>query len=353
MELRSHFVSPSRKVDLLALLVFAAVALILRGYLYGIGDQCHYIAMLRLRADLQAYPPNDLMHQLVTFHYSYFWPTIARLHEFVDLEWLFFLLYVFGTWLGLVGMFHLTMTLFDDRGISYLACALLLMPKPAGMWHTVYPIYFKAVIIALPVAFFSLSVWLRGQYLAGIALAGLDIIIHPLSGFPLLLIVTADLVWNVRSEGIFRVAKGAALAALALIVWVAPAFLSATPPQLSGLSEEWLAIIRLRAPYIFPTRWPLREWIRVAPFLVGLPFLVATYSPSPRARSKLMFLMLCCVCMWAVGFVFTDVFPVLAVIQLQFLTSLSLWAVASVPFMAKAGYALLLGRGRDRAYANV
>ncbi|MBM4048308.1 MAG: hypothetical protein FJ279_24665 [Planctomycetes bacterium] len=343
-------------MDILFLALLTALSLVLHGYGYGIGAQTHFIPMLRLYGDPNALPPGDLLHIPTSFRYSLFWPSVWPLTRVCDIEWTFFLLYLVGAFLTLAAAYAMALHATSSKLAAYVAVLLFLIPKPAGHNPWMYPPFFVATIFTAPLALFALSALLRHKLGLALALAGAVLVLHPISGAPLMFVILFWAAFQGRAVNVRETSIGAGVGLLLVAALLLFAFLNrpghgdaAQTDILFSAPADWLRVLKTRTEYAFLSLWPAKDWASLFPLV--LAFLVAVSGHAGPSRRHLTLFVAALGLLWLLSFLFTDLWPVGLAVQLQLARSTGLFALLTCIALAVCAASLLSGPLGERLIA--
>jgi len=189
MNLKRYFVP-----HLLIITTFVAVSLLLVGYRFGDGDQNSHIPFLLKDINPNLYPNNQFI-ELRNDHYSYLRTVVAWLIEskIAPLEIVYFGLFVFVKLLYFQANYDLLGVFVINKNLRYLFLAVFVIPVFS---FTIFPTnenYTVDRVVALPLLIFSLSYFLRNQYVRSVIFLGIAYNLHPLSSTFVLAMFVASL----------------------------------------------------------------------------------------------------------------------------------------------------------------
>ncbi|MBI4351142.1 MAG: hypothetical protein HY550_06865 [Elusimicrobia bacterium] len=300
--------------DLFALLGLAGLSLLLCSYL----PDSYYIPFVLKAADPSLFA-NDLFVNSQSVYNSYYFVILGRLSLYVDLGVLLAALHGLFVYAAALSVFALAMTLFKERKTAYLSVLLLLIPKCAVSLALAginlgapEPSEFAAPFLLLAIALF-----LNGAYRTACLLCGFMFYFQGMAA----LIVSAlfCFFFIVRIKKLPLPAVAAAVLFLVLpVLPLAWKMLSAGFFEFAAPGEvaRWLEILKLRSWYhVFPFSWGISDWFNYSGWFLWA-FIVYRYGrPSPKQETVLELIkaigLLC-----ALSTVFTELFPVPAVIKL-------------------------------------
>jgi len=231
---------------------------------------------------------------------------------------MFFVIYVITLVLTIFSFYRLTAGLFNDKRSGILAVVLLAFAFPVIGDVSLWDSLLMERTIALPFLLVSIYSSYTKKYWLTIVLQAIAFNIHPLSAA---YIIAATWFGVLIAEGFKR---DYFIYAGALMVLVSPAlYLRFTSPSemaaTAELSATWMKVMRLRnGHHTFPSEFP--PLIFVKSLLIALSYfvLVAKGGFKQAQKNYLLAFGALILFMLAVGTVFTELYPVKLIIQLQF-----------------------------------
>lgn len=255
----------------LALVLIGLISFFLHGYYFSTGDQSTYVPQVLRRIDPSLFQ-RDYLAQTAEGDLSFMFSFIAAIIKTtnVDIEWLYFLLYMVIRFLTVFVIYQLSFTLTQSRPAALLAGLILSLPKfVAG---TNQPTLDNALLprfLALPLFLLGLNYLAQSRFVLAAFLTGIIFTLHPYSAIYLGLFLIACLVSFRQSWSTWL---KAVIAGFASSSW----FLIQSLPQYLGrnsqlvMDQDWFNIVSQRLPYNLSLHWPLAAWIALAIPLVGI-----------------------------------------------------------------------------------
>jgi hypothetical protein len=155
-------------------------------------------------------------------------------------------------------------------------CLLFVAGMPSdygdGLIFTYDEFFLAARLPAEALCLWALAFALERRSIAALALAFVAMTIHPLMGavgFATVLIVMTS------RYGWWRI-FAAAFAVFAVAQFLAPPSFAIQP-----LDSEWLSVLRMELPFLFPSRWSLLAWSKVC-WVIALPAILAAVDEKER-----------------------------------------------------------------------
>ncbi|MGN6368307.1 MAG: endo-1,4-beta-xylanase [Phycisphaerae bacterium] len=306
-------------------LLLAVAQIAIAGYRLGVGNQSIQIAFLKHWADPSLFTNDEMVKQTLPLYPSYFFRGLAPLLKMFPLDALYFTLHVLTTFFTLVTTYFLGRSIFRSHASGLAAVALLV----AGHHHalagdTLYSAGFTHTYVALPLALAALGLAYRRQMLWAFAVAGVLFDLHALTGAYTLLMLIAALLADFP-ETPFRawIARTGLCAAISIGV-SAPTLLQMLHAH-QTFDTTWLNLMQLRsADHSFPATW----WDAGNPDLPRFALLFALFalswgfSPARRADNQRalrvsIYMSSAVLALFAIGYLFTEVWPMPLMIRLQ------------------------------------
>lgn len=314
--------SESKFLDYGLLTAIAIASLIgINQYHYGMWNQFISIPWLMDLMNPELFPGDFLVDQREASP-SFFLSIIALVMRLsgADSAQAHFGIYLVFLILTLFSFYRLALSFFKDRRAGILSAVMLAFAFPAIGDVQIWDSLLMERTIALPLLIFSMAYMLEAKWWPMLALQGLAFLVHPLSA--LYLIFISGLVILFVEGWSWRILGYAAL----ILVLCAPVLYlrvqGSSGDSMWSFSEQWMEVMRLRnGHHAFPSAYPLLIWLKSAAF-VGLFLLLLRFgSWKERQRKTLKAFAWGMLVMLFLGVLFTEVFPLRIVIQLQFFRS--------------------------------
>lgn len=255
----------------LALVLIGLISFFLHGYYFSTGDQSTYVPQVLRRIDPSLFQ-RDYLASTAEGDLSFMFPLMANLVKIthLDIEWLYFLLYLLFRFLVIIAIYRLSLTLTGKTPVALLAALILSLPKfVAG---TNQPTLDNALLprfLALPLFLLGLNYLAQSRFVWVAFLTGIVFTIHPYSAVYLGLFLFACLIiFGAPQMTWFKVT----IAGLTSSSW----FLIQSLPQYLGrnsqlmMDQDWFNIVSQRLPYNLSLHWPFTAWIALAIPLAGI-----------------------------------------------------------------------------------
>lgn len=302
-----------------------------------IRSDCHYyyLPIIKHFTNPSLYS-NDLF---VTSTYNMpflFYKLIAIASKYVDLQILLFLVLVFSNFILLTSTFYLSNFLFKNRKVAFLSSYLMMFLQYGTLAFTYPQQVVHAMTFVTPMLFLCIILYLKNNTLLSFFLAGVLFNIHPISSLLLLIIFIFDLL---------IIKKGPASIILLISLFIFPAIPTLkqiydttilSSPAVNNM--DWLRIVSIRSPHhLFPLQWNINVISAFILFLIL--FLISFFSKKNLRYSKsIRNFFLSLIMLSALGFIFSEIFPVTVFIQLTLFRSSVYFKFLAIPFIAKFLY---------------
>lgn len=288
-------------------------------YHYGMWN--HFISLPWLNAiiDPELYQ-NDMLVEQYRNSPTFFLYGLAELLPLFsqNIPLMFFSVYTIILLLTVYSFYRLGEGMFGDKRSGILAVVLLSFSFPVigdvGLWDSIL----MERTIVLPFLLISIFSSYSKKYWLTIILQAAAFNIHPLSST---YVIAATWFAVLIAEGY---KKEYFLYAAALIVMVSPALYLrfAIPSEKglsSGLGSTWMEVMRLRnAHHTFPSEFPPAIFLKSFLIAFSFFFLVIKGGFKRAQKNYLLGFGAATLLMLAIGTVFTELYPVKLIIQLQF-----------------------------------
>lgn len=312
-------------------LLISLLSFLVHGYDFASGDQSTYVPQVLKRVNPELYS-RDYLSQTAEGELSFMFPLMAGIINTtgIDIEWLYFFLYLVFRWLVLVAIYHLSLSLTHHRAGALLAAILLSLPKfVAGTNQTTLDNAWLPRFFVLPLLLWALNCLINKRFLLATFLAGIIFTLHPYSGvylglFLLATIITSGRFWRLLP----RVVLIGVVASSWFVFLVLPQYLSRNGQLF--MAETWFEIVSLRLPYNVLGNWGLTAWTALM-----LPLVAYLVFPHRALRLAIVTASLVTV----THVIFGEIFKVALIFQLQLPR---IWLVAT--FFGYIGLASWLAR---------
>jgi hypothetical protein len=334
-------------------LLLAAAQLSLGGYQLGVGNQSIQIAFLKHWAAPWLYSSDPMVLQTMPAYPSFFFYLLSPLLAVMNVESLYLLGQTITSFLTLAVVYGLGRSIYHSHATAIAAAALLVgghLGALAG--DALYSIGFTHTFAALPLAVAALALAYRGRWVWAFAFAGILFNLHALTAVYTLLMLAAALLADVRE---IRPAEWLTRAVLcaAIVLAIASPTLALIFAHPQNFDAQWLNLMRIRsADHSFPSAWWVVGDTGIPRYTLLLALFVLSWSFSPLRRppesggakrgTQITVLMTLAVLgLFAVGYVFTEIWPIPTVIRLQPFRASRLLMVLMLVHIAHAAIAAI------------
>lgn len=313
------------------------LTLIVNSYRYGVSDQRVYIPLIDKILQPELFP-NDLLFEQPQEKYSLLLPVIAGFVRVFGLQWAFFVGYFLTVLVIFLVVYHLAYAITGTKGAACLAVLVLVISQNiAGTQTATIEKYFVLRTISLPFALGCVYFFIEKKYIRASISAGLAFLIHPITAVAPITILFSYITFNIISIGWAKVIKifGAFILIASPLLLTVIFFKSGSGggSLLSSMSSDWLNILQVRHPYIFPSKWhelPKRvfTWMGFIKFIVLFVLAVMvkyaliykTKQDSIKFDEKdrrILYSFLISLSFLGISYLFGDVYPLPLIIQFQ------------------------------------
>ncbi|MFP4324283.1 MAG: hypothetical protein ACLFTK_17640, partial [Anaerolineales bacterium] len=281
-------------------------------------DQSVQLPILYSYADSTLFQ-NDILLEARDTYITWFYPALGVLSRVVPLYYIFLGTYLLAIGFMVGGVYYLAETLFPERNVGLVAALLwtVWLPNPGGDFiHSAFPTH---TTTAMGLQLLGLTLAIRRRYTLAALLIGFAANINAMTSFFMTAVWAMGMFaqrdeWNWR---LIRIPVLIALMAAPTLYW---RFVMATPTGDPAATETFVEIMRLRLWYaVFPFSVNLLLWVAFAG-VVGLWIYSARYAQRETNR-QVFWMIQGIVILMIIGTVFTEIFPLEFVIQLQLLRS--------------------------------
>ena len=309
----------------LAFFVLTIFYILLNRYDYLVGPQ-KYFAQKILSIQNPSWYLRDILTVLQNETYYCFlaWP-LAFLNKWIDLRWIFFVGHFVTTFFYLYAVYVLAKTIFEDSRIAFLSVMGVFVIKPVLIDASLYPTVFYHRYVSWALQIFSIIYFLRRSPLASGLLLGLGFNITPYAAAHLVLMYTFVILVRRKDfpfQEVLKLAGSFSVIAAPMLF-----FRLSTSGDIPVIKppEEWLALLKLTtAIYCFPSALWQPENGQLACFLMALvwPFLflasfLKKFLRVEGTHQMIGYLMGAVLFLFFLGTIFSEIWPVAAVLQLQ------------------------------------
>ena len=315
--------------------ILSAVLVTVTIYHYGSGNHAVIIPFLKVTANPDLYPFDYFVAQSEYYH-TFLWDVFALiLKTGLTVEWLFFITYVVCLIASSLAIYGISMTLFKDPRVGYLAVFIQLVYfiHNAGVGDEFLMDHLlKESQVALPFLLFAVYFFLNRSFNIAYLLLGLGFLIHALSSIYVIMFLSVPLLVDGFSSKNWRTV----LYPLAILLLVSIPLLvrkSQHSPESMHMFEvymDWVEMLRARyAGHSFPFSWSVWKYLKAA-LVVGLFIHSWKHSPPKALHNVVKYGTYVVFGSWVLGVVFTELIPLPIFIQLQLFRSYALLSLLAV-----------------------
>lgn len=273
---------------LLGLSACTALAMIVRGYGFGVEDQVLYLPFVEHWNDPALFP-HDYLLTLSWAKESLTWPIVALAGRWAGLPAVFLILQVIATFLGFYFLFRTANLLWQSQRAAWLS-VLLWIPAfdVPGSGITTFDSYFTTRSVGMVAAAGAFYLFLKGRETGAACLLGAGAFFHvldivpPAAGMALALVLERR--W--RELGRFGLIVSGACAGLLTY----SRMLGIRHDLWAVYSPDELELFWRKLPDLFPQAWGFSTWLGLVLYLAacGLAYLVhRRRGGMPRHESRL------------------------------------------------------------------
>ncbi|GEM_PF-2836994 len=306
------------------LIILWLFSIVIRGYRYGVSVHRYYLPFIFKHANENLYT-KDFMFDFNTEN-SLLFTFLGKLSNYINLEVLLFFLYLFFSLLLVLAIYKLSMYLFNNKYVSYIAILLLIISKPSFATDLTFRDMFFPITATIPLLLFSIYFFLKEKYLIAFTLLGISFDIHGLTSSHILGIYLTYFVLKFKSINKKYFIYGLLIFSLLVIPTIA--YSETTNLSFYNSDAHWVTILRERdQSHTFPSNWSLLSYRPTVP-LVLLGILVFLYCfkhrkefPDLRRHTQLLILLFGIFCLLLFSYVFVEIYPIDIVIPFQLFRS--------------------------------
>ena len=305
-------------------LLLAIAQVLLGGYSLGVGNQAIQIPLLRQAMDHSLFAADAMVSTTAADYPTFFFRLLAWPARWFGVEATFVILHLLTSWAILLAVVAVAKAAFRSTTSGLVAAAMLVAAHHHALGgDDLYSPGFTHTYAVFPLAIAALALAYRGRHALAFLGAGILFNLHALTGGYLLALLLAALLADRdigSNPGHWR---GAVLPPLLFCLAAAPTIVLMFLHRQS-FDSQWIGLTHLRsADHSFPSSWWQAGSAEAPRFalLAGLFALSFSFVPPGGARRKTLAMMGAAGLLFAVGYVFADVFPVPVVLRAQLFRS--------------------------------
>ncbi len=281
-------------------------------------DQSVQLPILYSYADSSLFQ-NDILLEARDTYITWFYPALGVLSRAVPLYYIFLTVYLLAIGFMVGAVYYLAETLFPQRNVGLVAALLwtVWLPNPGGDFiHSAFPTH---TTTAMGLQLLGLTLAIRRRYTPAALLIGFAANINAMTSF-FMVTVWAMGMLSRRDEWDWKLIRIPLLLGLAAAPTLWWRFVMSTPAPDPAAMDTFVEIMRLRLWYaVFPFSVNILLWVAFAG-VVGLWIYSARFA-RPETNRQVFWMIQGIVLLMVIGTVFTELYPVEFVIQLQLLRS--------------------------------
>ncbi len=299
---------------------FTLFSLIIHRYSYGIGDQAVHIPLIEKVIDSNLYP-NDLLFTAGQGELSFFYIFIEYIVKMLNfsIERVFFIGYLIFTFLLYFALYLIGKHYFSKEvwGIVLLSLFFIAPLHVAGTATYTIEISFVPRFVALILSLYAMYFVLIKKYFFVFMILPFVFAIHPISFIPIFFILLLIVVNSRHYPSRFNLVLFILIFLLINFTLVSNIYHRFGNNSVINGSQEWIMILRERNFYVFLDQWDYKAWISL--FLITLPsiYFIFTGNRKNRLIKLIKIIFVTCVVFTFFQFLFTSVFTLPFIAQLQ------------------------------------
>ncbi|MCL4415283.1 MAG: hypothetical protein M1365_01070 [Actinobacteria bacterium] len=304
------------------MIYISLVAILLRGYSYGTGDQAIHLPLIFRLQDSALYP-NDYLFLSGQSSYSFFYPIIAYLQSLFNNDArIYFIYYVITLILLFIMITAISNKLFGKGLAWFFSLLLFIFPYYIGgsAILTVETSFVPRVLTHL-LSLYILFLLLSKKYLLSFFFFGFEFLIHPLSAIWTGVVVLTMTALDKNINRISILIKGLLIVLLLTSLLIFPQIINLFRIETNSPTTEWLSILMERNSYAFPLLWTIKGWLSLLLGLLPISFyLFMRIFINKKIEYKERFmiaLLISGIITLVFQIIFTGIFPLSSVISLQ------------------------------------
>lgn len=248
-------------LDVLIILLLSFASIIILPYQFGIEDQAVYIPIIEKGLNPELFKTDYLVntHGETTL----FFPLIKLLiFIFKDISAVFLVTYFLTLFLFFLGVYLLSLSLFNNRITAILSVLLFFFPKWIGGTGTkTYENYLVPRFLASPLILFSLIALVKNKLVLASLFISLTFLVHPVSGITLYFIFLALYFFLKPKTNLITVISSVVLLLIPpFIVYLLAKQQAIETTKYLIMPNQWLSLAMKRDYFVFPQLWKIRSF---------------------------------------------------------------------------------------------
>lgn len=248
-------------LDFLIIFFLSIFSMIILPYQFGIEDQAVYLPIIEKGLNPELFKTDYLVntHGETTL----FFPLIKLLiFIFNDIKTTFLVIYFLTLFFFFLGVYLLSLSLFNNRITAILSVLLFFFPKWIGGTGTkTYENYLVPRFLASPFILFSLIALFKNKLFLASLFISLTFLIHPVSGITLYFIFFVLYFFLKPKTNITTAVSSIVLLIIApFIVYLLAKQQAIETTKYLIMPKEWLSLAMKRDYFVFPQLWKIRSF---------------------------------------------------------------------------------------------
>jgi len=305
------------KSEYIIILTLVLFSVLINGYHFGISGPHHAIVpFLNMHTDSSLFQNDILFSHLSESYLTYFFKVLSPIAKFIDINLLFFILYLLILFFSYFGVYLISRYFFDNKIIAYLAILFLIIPNPSLGTGILGRFVVETSNFTFPFLIFSIYFFLKERYIISLGLLGIAFNFHGMSSIHLLFMYLLYFLFKFNKIEKIQVASSLAiflLFASPLLIWK----FSIESTLLFYVYPLWFDLLKLvSSHHLFPLSWGIGKWL---PFLTYMTLfgIALRYKPKIKKHGKVITFIKAILIIMIIGFVFIEIFPVSIFLSLQ------------------------------------
>jgi len=314
-------------------IIITAFSIFNTGYEPVHSDEITYLSIMKYHDDPSLYSKDFLISQILPGLPIPFYTLMGFMSGYINQDLLFLSVFVITRVLLVLSVFFLAQTLFKNKNVSYWSViAVLIIRGNIGMVPGSYDILDRIAspfFLAAPILLFSLTFFLKSRYTISSFLLAASFYLHTTTSIFLLLLYGFYFLINFK-----KINKKVILSFIVFLALAFPILFKSLMTKSPVLNfDQWIHFLTLRVSgHFFPTTWPFINtslfFILVAMFIVSL-----RYKPDKTKSNKVIVLSWGTLLLLSISFIFTEIHPVIPVIQASLFRGIVIFRVIALIFV--------------------
>ena len=309
----------------LLLLTAPFYGILVNGYQYGVQDHDLLIPEI-IRLSDPSYFPNDYFFDDPSGEYTLWMPVMAFLARRCPLDVACLVGYVVSHYLLYWAVYHISLNLFRSRSAALFALFLLLVQRQVGGTSMdTREIFFGTRTPSIACALSAVLFLITDRIKLAAFFSGVSFLLHPLIAIPVVMAFLVRVTTLVVLRNWKKSLQGLAVLASITMPLFYKVFMGQAVDRsglslTAGLELQHLEILQHRCSYLFMRNWSLVSVLSCVSYAVLLGGILIGRLRTKRLRRcelRVCEVLLICLCLSGVGFVFTEWLPKWLILQMQ------------------------------------